>query len=285
MVSIEASRASGYIFGSWSGSGLGSYTGLANPASVTLNGPVSETATLSKLDIAVISAVTLDPRPVVRGSIPVTQQPTSVLQGSSLSFTVDVLNVGSSRASSLLVQLEIYGPDGTVAGSGSRTISRLNANSTKTLRIAYAVSKSAPPGAWTYNVFLYQSGSLLDQKAGSFTVESIVVAGTIVSFSASPDPVARQGTAQFAVTVKNTGNTVWSRATITVKIYGPDGTLVAAPKLAVRKIQPGAECSYVVLWKVRASAPTGIYRYEIYINCGSTLAASNTDLGNTITII
>lgn len=43
-VSISATPNSGYSFTSWSGSGAGSYTGSSNPASITMNSPVSETA-------------------------------------------------------------------------------------------------------------------------------------------------------------------------------------------------------------------------------------------------
>jgi hypothetical protein len=43
-VQISASPSSGYRFGSWSGSGSGSYSGTNNPATVTMNGPITETA-------------------------------------------------------------------------------------------------------------------------------------------------------------------------------------------------------------------------------------------------
>jgi len=43
-VQISASPNSGYIFISWSGSGSGSYTGTNNPATVTMNSPINETA-------------------------------------------------------------------------------------------------------------------------------------------------------------------------------------------------------------------------------------------------
>jgi len=43
-VQISASPNSGYIFVSWSGSGSGSYSGTNNPATITLNSPITETA-------------------------------------------------------------------------------------------------------------------------------------------------------------------------------------------------------------------------------------------------
>ncbi|MGC9016406.1 MAG: InlB B-repeat-containing protein, partial [Conexivisphaera sp.] len=43
-VTISASPSNGYLFSSWSGSGSGSYSGTNNPATVTMNGPINETA-------------------------------------------------------------------------------------------------------------------------------------------------------------------------------------------------------------------------------------------------
>ena len=46
-VSISAMPSNGYSFTGWTGSGTGSYSGLNNPASVTMGGPIAETATFS----------------------------------------------------------------------------------------------------------------------------------------------------------------------------------------------------------------------------------------------
>ena len=43
-VNVSAVPATGYVFASWTGSGPGSYTGENDPAGVTMNGPVTETA-------------------------------------------------------------------------------------------------------------------------------------------------------------------------------------------------------------------------------------------------
>ena len=44
IVTITASPDSGYSFDSWAGAGSGSYTGGTNPASVTMNGPITQQA-------------------------------------------------------------------------------------------------------------------------------------------------------------------------------------------------------------------------------------------------
>lgn len=46
-ISITARPANGYSFSSWSGGGTGSYSGTNNPASITMSGPITETATFS----------------------------------------------------------------------------------------------------------------------------------------------------------------------------------------------------------------------------------------------
>jgi len=46
-ISISAMPASGFSFTNWTGSGTGSYSGSNNPASITMNGPITETATFT----------------------------------------------------------------------------------------------------------------------------------------------------------------------------------------------------------------------------------------------
>ena len=43
-VSISVTPSTGYSFSNWTGSGSGSYTGTDNPRSITIMGPISETA-------------------------------------------------------------------------------------------------------------------------------------------------------------------------------------------------------------------------------------------------
>jgi len=60
-VPISATPASGYQFQSWSGSGSGSYSGTANPASVTMNGPITETANFQPSSTTVSITITSSP--------------------------------------------------------------------------------------------------------------------------------------------------------------------------------------------------------------------------------
>ena len=46
-VSINATPSANYSFSSWAGTGTGSFSGTANPASITMGGPISETATFT----------------------------------------------------------------------------------------------------------------------------------------------------------------------------------------------------------------------------------------------
>lgn len=270
-VSIQASPASGYSFSSWAGSGSGSYTGAANPASVTMNGPIIETVTFTKSNGAAITGVTSAPNPV--------------LQGSAAVFTVSIKNLGRSSLSSLKVQLTLYAPDGSVAGSGTGSMSKLGGGASGTVRITYTLPSSAPTGTWTYSVSLFQSSSLQDQRTGgSFTVNQVVIAGSLVSVSDSPDPVARGRTMSFKIAIMNSGNIVWSRASVTVKIYRPDGTLAATPVLTAGNVQPGAQNSYTLSWKVPSNAQKGVWRYEVYLNYGSILIGSITGPANTFTV-
>jgi uncharacterized membrane protein len=202
-----------------------------------------------------------------------------------MTFMISIQNLGKTTLSSLKVQLTIYAPDGSSAGSGTGSISKLAGGSKGSVGIPYTVPASAPNGTWAYGVSLYQGTSLLDQRAGgTFTVNQAIVTGTIVSASDSPNPVAHGHTIGFTVVVKNTGNVAWSSAKVTVKIYGPDGKLVATPVLATGNIQPDAQKSYTVSWKVPSNAQKGIWHYEVYVNYGNIPIGNSTDTANTFKV-
>src|ERR1043166_2611774 len=52
-VSITAKPASGYTFSNWTGTSTGSYSGTNNPASITMNDPMSENASFIQNSVQV----------------------------------------------------------------------------------------------------------------------------------------------------------------------------------------------------------------------------------------
>jgi uncharacterized repeat protein (TIGR02543 family) len=46
-IPISATAAHGYDFTAWTGTGAGSYSGTNNPASITMDGPITENATFT----------------------------------------------------------------------------------------------------------------------------------------------------------------------------------------------------------------------------------------------
>ncbi len=53
IVNISATPVAGYSFGGWTGTGTGSFTGATNPVNITMNGPITETATFIQNPISV----------------------------------------------------------------------------------------------------------------------------------------------------------------------------------------------------------------------------------------
>src|ERR1043166_1742689 len=81
VVNISATPNSGYTFGGWTGSGSGSYSGNNNPASITMNGPITETTVFSSLQVQSMSFV---------------QQPGNVNQGATITPEVQVQAIGTN---------------------------------------------------------------------------------------------------------------------------------------------------------------------------------------------
>ncbi|MGC9146165.1 MAG: InlB B-repeat-containing protein, partial [Nitrososphaeria archaeon] len=90
-VQITATPNTGYEFVQWSGSGSGSYSGTNNPATVTMNSPITETANFESYVAVTFSASGLSSSAI--GTIlTVTYGGTTYsLQYSNLPFTLDVV--------------------------------------------------------------------------------------------------------------------------------------------------------------------------------------------------
>jgi hypothetical protein len=91
-VPISASAASGYVFQSWSGSGSGSYSGTANPATVTMNGPITETANFASAQVQ----ITVTSSPAGSGFVKVDDSPITTPQ----TFTWTVGSIHTIAATS-----------------------------------------------------------------------------------------------------------------------------------------------------------------------------------------
>ena len=139
-VSFSAMAANGYGFTSWTGSGSGSYTGHNNPATVTMNGPISETANFAA-QVA---------------SLGYAEQPATVLEGTIITpeVQVEAFDINGLPLPYATINLSLGSGTGTLAGTLTRTTDiggiahfndlSLNQAGPKTLT-ASAAAGNAPP--------------------------------------------------------------------------------------------------------------------------------------------
>src|SRR5882724_1723280 len=104
---ISATASNGYSFGSWTGSGSGSFSGTNNPASVTMNGPITETANFT-------------PPPQVQ-AMAFVQQPGNVLQGATVVPEVQVQATGTNGQALANAAIALSLGNGTGALAGTLT--------------------------------------------------------------------------------------------------------------------------------------------------------------------
>jgi hypothetical protein len=81
-VQLSAAGSGGYVFTSWTGTGTGSYTGTDNPATITMNAPITETANFAQLATMTVSYEILD------GGSPTPPTFNYVLGGVSKTYTL-----------------------------------------------------------------------------------------------------------------------------------------------------------------------------------------------------
>ena len=140
-VLISATPALGFTFTGWTGSGSGAYSGTNNPATVTLNGPVTETASFTSPQVQ---------------SLAFLQQPDNVLQGTVITPAVEVqaFSGNGQPLSNAVVTLSLTSGAGALNGTLSQVTDvngighfnnlSLTQPGPKTLT-ASAVTGSAPP--------------------------------------------------------------------------------------------------------------------------------------------
>ncbi|MGA2686368.1 MAG: glycosyl hydrolase family 28-related protein [Verrucomicrobiota bacterium] len=140
LVNISATASNGYSFIGWTGSGAGSYSGGNDPAAITLNGPITESAGFTSL----VQAMTFG------------QQPGNVLLNAIITPEVQVqaFGAGGQALAGAMIALSLGSGTGTLAGTLTRSTDTngiahfndlsLNQAGPKTLT-ATAVTGSAPP--------------------------------------------------------------------------------------------------------------------------------------------
>ncbi|MCL5963929.1 MAG: hypothetical protein M1411_06225 [Candidatus Thermoplasmatota archaeon] len=250
-VSISATPYSGYQFLSWSGSGAGSYSGTTNQVSITMNGPVSETANFGSATTTY--AVTFTESGLPTGTIWYVNitggnsysSTTSTITFSELngtysysiatgnkeyapspasgSFTVN----GAVVSESITFSLVTYRVTFTESGLPSGTIWYVNITggasySSTTSTITF----SEPNGTYSYSIATGNKEYAPSPASGSFTVNGAVVSESItfnlftysVTFTESGLPT---GTTWY---VNITGQPSQSSTGTTITVQLPNGT-------------------------------------------------------------
>ncbi|MDH4037393.1 MAG: YCF48-related protein [Candidatus Krumholzibacteria bacterium] len=159
-VVITATPAPGFAFNGWTGSGSGSYSGWANPATVRMNAPVTQVAAFGTEVTVVVSCVPAGRSFVVDGTTYSGSQQFTWTPGSS--HTVDATSPQGVTADTRY--LFSSWSDG---GAASHTVALVsNTNLTTTFRAQYTLvtvagsgGSVAPAGGW------YDAGSIVTVTA------------------------------------------------------------------------------------------------------------------------
>jgi hypothetical protein len=108
VMNISATASNGYAFNSWTGSGTMSYSGGNNPASITMNGPITQTASF-----------TTSPQVQAMAFV---QQPGNVLQDATIAPEVQVqaFDINGQTLSDAAITLSLGSGTGNLTGTLTR---------------------------------------------------------------------------------------------------------------------------------------------------------------------
>jgi hypothetical protein len=154
-VSISATASNGYSFGNWAGSGSGSYSGNTASSLVSMNGPITETASFTLASTRIIGLS----GDLAFGDVPV---------GESAQDLLSIANTGSS----ILTVSNITYPSG-FSGDWSGTIA---AGGSKFVLVTFAPTTSGGYG-----------GSIVVASDATSGNNSMAVSGT--GISTNPPPI------------------------------------------------------------------------------------------------
>ena len=149
VVGIDATPATGYNFNGWTGTGNGSYSGGNGATSISMNGPITETASFSTPQV---------------NSMAWLQQPDNVLQGATILPAVQVLAMGANGQplAGAGITLSLGSGAGTLSGTLTRVTGTngiaafsdlsINQPGPKTLTAAALTGSASPTNSASFMV-------------------------------------------------------------------------------------------------------------------------------------
>jgi len=293
VVDISASASNDYSFAGWTGSGSGSYSGSNSSTSVTMNGPINQTANFTtQVQVQTLAFV---------------QQPGNVLQGATIVPEVQVQATGANNQvlANAEVILSLGSGTGTLAGTLTRFTDAsgivhfndlsLNQAGLKSLT-ATASTGTAPPtnssafmviGAVAALAFTTQPGLAI--VGVPFSQQPVLE--TVDAFG-NPTTTGLPASLIVYVALTNGNGTLLGTTTYNIGTSGSNG-VVTCSGLAINTVGNGDQLvastslpmslpiSGAVLW-LDANDPntltTNATRVEAWKNKGSGTGASGTNL-------
>ncbi len=146
---IKATANSGFTFSNWTGSGSGSFSGTTNPATITINGPITETATFS-------SSSTPTPTPTVTPTPTPTATPTPTPTATPTPTPTPTATPTPTPGNiQVVVQTSVAGPTFTVDGtnySSTQTFSWVSGSN-------HTIGTTSPQSGGTGTQYVWNSWS------------------------------------------------------------------------------------------------------------------------------
>jgi hypothetical protein len=174
MVNISAMAFNEYSFGSWTGSGSGSYSGNNSATSVTMNGPITQTASFN-MQVQTMAFV---------------QQPGNVLQGATIfpEVQVQAFDINGQTLANAAIVISLGSGTGNLVGTLTRLTDGNGIAHFNDLSLSLAGPKTLTASAPTGNAAPTNSSSFMvigSAAALAFTTQpSLAVAG--VPFGQQP---------------------------------------------------------------------------------------------------
>lgn len=205
-----------------------------------------------------------------------TASPTTVVQGSSVNFSVSVTNVGNQTVSNT-VQLTDTTTNTVI---GSQDINSLAPGNSTTLTFTWNTSASTTTGSHSFTAALTSNDddNTNNSKSTSVTVEAPKIDLAVTQLTATPTTVYQGNSVNFSVSVTNDGN---ETASNTVKLTDMmTGTIIGSQNIS---LTAGKSMTVKFSWNTSTSTATGSHSFTAALT-SSDSNNNNNSQDTTVTV-
>ncbi|MDQ1914625.1 fibronectin type III domain-containing protein [Paenibacillus sp. GD4] len=175
-------------------------------------------------------------------------------------------SITAAVSRSVLVDLEVFGPNGARVFQMVENGLSLTAGETKSIPFEWKLEETLPEGKYTVSIGIFKPdwGVQYAWHAGAAVITVSKAAGPSVSTSVTVTPSAVRAGEPVEILAKASSSTTLETL-VEIQLRSAEGAVVAHQEFPNRTLNTGMETLFPLAWNVPAAAPAGQYAVEMSV--------------------